>query len=656
MTKVVISVILALIFALIISTTIVSAQEEKVTDWLYKVDNVRYNLELKSSFESSGSPKEVKAEVSIIPRETDTQNVIQIETTPKADVQEDKIIYKWSSPSKNQEFGYTADVEVTERFPEVATKVQYPLKVNENLEFLKSTDSVDVSDKRIVELVEQLTTGEDDTLIVLHKLASWVEENIEYNLSTVTESASLSASWVLENKQGVCDELTNLFLALSRASGVPARFVSGFSYTDSPLFPEGWGLHGWAEVYIPEYGWMPVDVTYKQFGRLDLGHIILKKSDDAIGSSISYSWLGKGNEIVSKPPKTSAESKGHSGQSERLISFEAYPLRKQIGFGSYDLIVAEVENLKEYYVSETFVIGVAEGDKSSIDLEDKKTKQILLGPRQSAKIYWLIKSDSKLDKDFTYTLKIPVSTLRETKEAEVKIIENEKVHTLKEMQEFIDVDKVEEEGDVLDLNCDLDKEVAGESEDIGVRCVLKNKGDSDLSDLKICFDGECKSVDIGEGEEKEISGIVKSLFDGIQNIRVTATNEDVNEIEILPLSVEAKSKLDISLKVPEEVEYYDEIDAYFEITSRKGNVGNATLEVYINEELISTSQIEDKVRGKTLTFPANILIPGDNKVKYIVKYTNFNGDVIEENGEKNIKLVNVNLWQRFKLFIKRLIF
>ena len=69
------------------------------------------------------------------------------------------------------------------------------------------------------------------------------------------------ATWVYDNRQGVCDELTGLFISMLRELGIPARFVSGVSYTNLPEFAKPWGGHGWAEVWFPDVGWVPFDVT-----------------------------------------------------------------------------------------------------------------------------------------------------------------------------------------------------------------------------------------------------------------------------------------------------------------------------------------------------------------------------------------------------------
>jgi transglutaminase-like putative cysteine protease len=61
-------------------------------------------------------------------------------------------------------------------------------------------------------------------------------------------------------KKGNCTDFHSLFLSLARAEGIPARFVIGF-----PLKPEPEGVipgyHCWAEFYLPEEGWVPVDAS-----------------------------------------------------------------------------------------------------------------------------------------------------------------------------------------------------------------------------------------------------------------------------------------------------------------------------------------------------------------------------------------------------------
>jgi transglutaminase-like putative cysteine protease len=66
---------------------------------------------------------------------------------------------------------------------------------------------------------------------------------------------------VLELKAGVCQDFAHLFIAVARAMGVPARYVSGYIHA-----PRGSGIatasHAWAEAWVPTRGWVGYDATH----------------------------------------------------------------------------------------------------------------------------------------------------------------------------------------------------------------------------------------------------------------------------------------------------------------------------------------------------------------------------------------------------------
>lgn len=49
------------------------------------------------------------------------------------------------------------------------------------------------------------------------------------------------------------------FTAMCRALGIPARTTGGWQ-----LFSGEFGGHFWAEFYLPNYGWVPVDTSFGQ--------------------------------------------------------------------------------------------------------------------------------------------------------------------------------------------------------------------------------------------------------------------------------------------------------------------------------------------------------------------------------------------------------
>jgi len=84
----------------------------------------------------------------------------------------------------------------------------------------------------------------------------------------------------------ICSEFTDLFIAVARAAGIPAREVVGYAYTTNvKLRPIASGaldiLHAWPEYYdSTQKVWIPVDPTWKKttkgidyFDTLDFNHI-----------------------------------------------------------------------------------------------------------------------------------------------------------------------------------------------------------------------------------------------------------------------------------------------------------------------------------------------------------------------------------------------
>ncbi|OGM18238.1 hypothetical protein A2685_01735 [Candidatus Woesebacteria bacterium RIFCSPHIGHO2_01_FULL_37_10] len=135
----------------------------------------------------------------------------------------------------------------------------------------------------------------------------YVTGNLTYNYSRANpESSRLGALKALKFKdQALCSEFTDLFIALARASGIPAREINGFAQsTDPKLQPVSLLndiLHAWPEYYNSQSkSWTPIDPTWTStsggtdyFNKFDLNHItfVIHGSDPSLpyppGSSFS---------------------------------------------------------------------------------------------------------------------------------------------------------------------------------------------------------------------------------------------------------------------------------------------------------------------------------------------------------------------------------
>ena len=105
--------------------------------------------------------------------------------------------------------------------------------------------------------VETLGDGADEASLLA--LAALVCERVRYRAgATTVHTTALEA---LALGAGVCQDHAHVFIAVCRANGVPARYVSGYFYApESPLLAS----HAWVDVCVdPERcRWLSVDVTH----------------------------------------------------------------------------------------------------------------------------------------------------------------------------------------------------------------------------------------------------------------------------------------------------------------------------------------------------------------------------------------------------------
>ena len=74
---------------------------------------------------------------------------------------------------------------------------------------------------------------------------------------------------VLKYRRGVCQDFAHLGIGCLRALGLPARYISGYIETESPLDPEkplvgADASHAWFSVHLPQLGWVDFDPTNNQ--------------------------------------------------------------------------------------------------------------------------------------------------------------------------------------------------------------------------------------------------------------------------------------------------------------------------------------------------------------------------------------------------------
>jgi transglutaminase-like putative cysteine protease len=139
---------------------------------------------------------------------------------------------------------------------------------------------VESDDPGIQALARELASARGNDCETLRALYDYVADHISY---TTYESGDRGAVWAFDHGSGDCTEFADALLALSRAAGIPARFLEGVTYREEERPDPNQIKHDWLEAYLPGHGWVPLDPTWGRFSsrrdayfaRISPDHIIV---------------------------------------------------------------------------------------------------------------------------------------------------------------------------------------------------------------------------------------------------------------------------------------------------------------------------------------------------------------------------------------------
>ena len=618
------------------------------TDW-FQAALVKTQLDVSSTIylsESGPNPfiETLRADVIFVPQNSEYLAVRQFESVPTAILTGDRARFEWKAPAIGDlSYRYTALVDVANNAPRVTAKIPFPIETPKGFEeYVRASKNIDSNDARILGQAHALSQGEDDLFVVVSKLAIWVKNNVKYNLSTLTAEVSQPASWVLENRFGVCDELTSLFIAMLRSLNVPARFISGIAFTNSPQFPQGWGAHGWAEVYFPGVGWVPFDPTFGEFGWVDPGHIKLKESLDPQEPTTVFEWKSRDVEVKVDDLVLNAVNLDFQGKVPFELKISAYPLRPRVGFGSYNGIVLDVENLADYYVAHEFALSRV----TDMEILNGELQQIILPPGGTGKVFWKLQVRETLDPNFQYELPILVYTIRnDSARSSFDSGRWDVVFSRADIESEIDRLSVTEL-QPFDLACALENDRIWN--DAGkINCIVKNRLGEAIP-VTVCSKG-CKQLTVPPKQNVPVSFDVLAQTPGPHEVEVSASYEDLEKKAVLTLVRLDRPRIVIrDLSIPSAANYGDPFLLSFtlvrESVSTPQNVtvnikgGGATAQVDVGNLLID-QEVSINIRSDQL-------YSSSPNFDIDVSYSDPFGDVQQASTKASISVSNVPWYKR----------
>lgn len=168
------------------------------------------------------------------------------------------ILYaRWNSDATSRKLSFTvaaARQEVVRRdFPKKETAWD-PADYRQYL----APTSLGPIDGEVKKLADSITKGKKSVLERARAIYDWTCDNTHRDPNT-RGCGKGDVCTLLPKPGGKCTDISSVFVALSRAAGVPAREIFGIRLGKKAEEDISTWQHCWAEFYLPGYGWVPVD-------------------------------------------------------------------------------------------------------------------------------------------------------------------------------------------------------------------------------------------------------------------------------------------------------------------------------------------------------------------------------------------------------------
>jgi sugar lactone lactonase YvrE len=216
---------------------------------------------------------------------------------------------------ENLEAGETKTVEMTTVattwevryfiFPDqVGSFAQIPGEIT--AKYLEDHEKFQIAHPVIQQAVREVVGDEKNPYWIMRDIFDYINANMYYEMTGGWNTAPT----VLARGNGSCSEYALVFISMCRAAGIPARYagsvvVRGEDASMDDVF------HRWAEVYLPGYGWIPVDPSRgDQDWPRDQANAIGSVSGTLLittqggGGSETLEWTYNSNQFWTTEPKT----------------------------------------------------------------------------------------------------------------------------------------------------------------------------------------------------------------------------------------------------------------------------------------------------------------------------------------------------------------
>jgi len=288
-----------------------------------RVYNVDYSFEMVPDPNKIDRAKDLKLWIPI-PREWDSQKavkIISVQPEPHAryvDPEYGNPMLFWDFDKGPEQASYKVDIKFRLESYEVHEEIDperigtYDKTSKEYALYTRSEHTICITPK-IKQMAQEAVGDEKNPYLQAKRFLQFVGKKMRFKIhrhdrgvgtKCLLDFPVIDKKTGEEHYEGSCEQYSALFIALCRAAEIPARTVAGFigwrpwiKEEDLKIYvpieleisPDGLaaaqhymalGLHTWAEFYVPNYGWIPVDAQTGTFGYLSNTKLIISKGRD----------------------------------------------------------------------------------------------------------------------------------------------------------------------------------------------------------------------------------------------------------------------------------------------------------------------------------------------------------------------------------------
>jgi transglutaminase-like putative cysteine protease/sugar lactone lactonase YvrE len=172
--------------------------------------------------------------------------------------------------------------------------------------YLEDNEKFQITHPVIRDAVKTVAGDKENPYWIVRDIFDYINANMYYEMTGGWNTAPT----VLSRGNGSCSEYTFVFISMCRAAGIPARYagsvvVRGEDASMDDVF------HRWAEVYLPNYGWIPVDPSrgdadWPRDQAAAIGSVsgTLLITTQSGGGSETLGWTYNSNQFWTTEPKT----------------------------------------------------------------------------------------------------------------------------------------------------------------------------------------------------------------------------------------------------------------------------------------------------------------------------------------------------------------